>query len=42
MAIIMTSSTETKRPYQEVGHLLRQMITNMGYAIGDRLPLKEK
>ncbi len=38
MAIIMTSSTETKRPYQEVGHLLRQMITNMGYAIGDRLP----
>lgn len=29
---------ESKRPYQEVGNSLRQMIINMNYAIGDRLP----
>ncbi|MEX6427335.1 GntR family transcriptional regulator [Providencia manganoxydans] len=30
--------SEAKRPYQEVGHSLRKMISNMNYAIGDRLP----
>lgn len=34
----MTQLTEPKRPYQEVGHALRQMITNMNYAIGDKMP----
>lgn len=34
----MIQLTEPKRPYQEIGYALRQMITNMGYAIGDRLP----
>ncbi|MEX9974724.1 FCD domain-containing protein [Providencia rettgeri] len=38
MANVMTQFTEYKRPYQEVGHALRQMISNMSYAIGDRLP----
>lgn len=36
--MIMTQLTEPKRPYQEVGHALRQMITNMDYVIGDKLP----
>lgn len=30
--------SEAKRPYQEVGNSLRKMISNMNYAIGDRLP----
>lgn len=34
----MTQLTEPKRPYQEVGHALRQMIINMDYVIGDKLP----
>ena len=34
----MTLLTEPKRPYQEVGLALRQMITNMKYVIGERLP----
>lgn len=34
----MTLLTESKRPYQEVGFTLRQMITDMNYAIGQRLP----
>ncbi|HDS6401841.1 TPA: FCD domain-containing protein [Morganella morganii subsp. morganii] len=38
MAPQMTQFIESKRPYQEVGHALRQMITNMHYAVGDKLP----
>ncbi|ASQ15731.1 FCD domain-containing protein [Enterobacter cloacae] len=34
----MIQLTEPKRPYQKVGHALRQMITNMNYIIGDKLP----
>lgn len=38
MAITMTQLTELKRPYQEVGYALRQMITNKNFAVGDKLP----
>nr|WP_140180669.1 FCD domain-containing protein [Providencia stuartii] len=38
MINLMTQFTEYKRPYQQVGHALRQMIANMSYAIGDKLP----
>ncbi|CAK9886644.1 MAG: HTH-type transcriptional regulator LutR [Candidatus Erwinia impunctatus] len=34
----MTPLTEPKRPYQEVGNALREMIINMQYQVGDRLP----
>ncbi|AJJ12314.1 bacterial regulatory s, gntR family protein [Yersinia rohdei] len=34
----MTQLTEPKRPYQEVGHALRQMINRMNSAVGDKLP----
>lgn len=38
MAILMTQFNELRRPYQEVGSALREIITNMEYKIGDRLP----
>ncbi|MBI6550307.1 GntR family transcriptional regulator [Xenorhabdus sp. VLS] len=34
----MMNIADPKRPYQEVGHSLRQMIITDHYAVGDRLP----